>query len=347
MMNRKHMLGLTAAVPFIGLPQSAPAQNLDALYEAAKREGVLSLYSGGVAANSASAVAAFNKRYPGVTITVNGNYSNVTDIKIDKQLAEKKVDCDIASLQTVQDFVRWNRAGEIAPFKFNGWAGIDAEYKDPGGAFVATNINPLTYAYNSKLVKEADVPRSALDFLKPQFRGQAITCYPHDDDATLYLYYTLEQKYGTDFINKYMAMQPEFVEGHLGVCRAIASGKKLVTFDCSTHTALDMKDAGQPIDVRFSPVDETPVFYNTMGIMRAAPHPNAARLFVAWYLSPEQQIATGNWSARPDVPPPKGQQPLSAYRLATRYKEFLVSTSLVQTQRARYLAYTGPVVNRS
>jgi ABC-type Fe3+ transport system substrate-binding protein len=347
MMNRKYMLGLTAAAPFAALPARASSQDLEALYEGAKREGALSLYTGGVAANSASTVAAFNKVYPGITVTVNGDYSNVTDLKIDKQLAQKRVDCDIASLQTVQDFVRWNRAGEIAPFKFDGWAGIPAEFKDPGGAFVATNINPLTYGYNPKLVKEADIPRSALDFLKPQFRGQAITCYPHDDDATLFLFYTLERKYGTEFIQRYMAMQPEWVEGHLGVCKAIASGKKLVTFDCSAHTALDMKDAGQAIDVRFSPVDETPIFYNTMGIMRRAPHPNAARLFISWYLAPAQQIATRNWSARPDVPPPQGQKPLSSYALATRYKEFLVNTSLVATERSRYLAYTGPVVNRS
>ena len=90
----------------------------------------------------------------------------------------------------MQDFVRWTRAGEIAPFKFSGWAGIGAAFKDPRGAFVATNLNPLTYGYNSKLVKESDIPRSAPDFLKPQFRRQAITCYPHDDDATPYLFYT-------------------------------------------------------------------------------------------------------------------------------------------------------------
>jgi ABC-type Fe3+ transport system substrate-binding protein len=345
-MNRKRMLGLTMAAPLAAYARPATAQNL-ALYEAAKREGALTLYTGGVAANSASTVKAFNKRYPGIAVTVNGDYSNVTDLKLDKQLAQKKVDCDIASLQTVQDFVRWTRAGDIAPFKFNGWASIGAPFKDPNGAFVATNLNPLTYGYNPKLVKEADIPRSAPDFLKPQFRGRAITCYPHDDDATLYLFYTLEQRYGTEFIEKYMATQPEFVEGHLGVCKAIASGKKLVTFDCSAHTALDMKNAGQAIDVRFSPVDATPVFFNTMGIMRQAPHPNAARLFIAWYLSPDQQIATANWSARPDVPPPKGQKPLADYQLATAYKEFLVSTSLVETERARYLAYTGPVVNRS
>jgi ABC-type Fe3+ transport system substrate-binding protein len=89
------------------------------------------------------------------------------------------------------------------------------------------------------------------------------------------------------------------------------------------------------------------VFYNTMGIFHSAPHPNAARLFLAWYLAPEQQLATRNWSPRPDVPAPAGQKPLGSYALANRYKEFLVNTSLVETERARYLAYTGPVVNRS
>lgn len=346
-MKRRTVLALTLTAPFAATVRAVAAPDLDVLYEAAKHEGALSLYTGGVAANSASTVAAFTKRYPGITVSVNGDYSNVTDLKIDRQLAAKSVDCDVASLQTVQDFVRWNRAGELVPFKFDGWSAIDAEYKDPGGAFVATNLNPLSIAYNSKLVPSTQAPRSALDFLEPRFHGQAITCYPHDDDATLYLFYALQQKYGQDFIDRYMATKPEFVEGHLGVCKALASGKKLVTFDCSVHTALDMKAAGQPIEVLFSPVDPTPVFFNTMGILRRAPHPNAARLFLAWFLAPEQQIATGNWSPRLDVPPPVGQKPLSAYPLANRYREFLLQTRLVDDLRAMFLAYTGPVVNRS
>jgi ABC-type Fe3+ transport system substrate-binding protein len=345
--DRRRMLAMTCTAPFVLHASPARAQTLDDLFSAAKTEGALTMYTGGASINSVPVVKAFNTRFPGIDVTVIGAYSNVNDVKIDRQLREHQVSADIASFQTIQDFVRWNRAGELMPFKFDGFDLYERRYKDPGGAFVATSLNPLTYAFNTDLVTPAAVPKSALDFLRPRFHGKAITCYPHDDDATLYLFYTLSQKYGWGFIEKYMATRPAFVEGHLGVARAVASGKKLVTFDCSAHMATDMKKKGQPIDVAFSAVDPTPVFYNTSAILRAAPHPNAAKLFTAWYLSREQQLKNGTWSARRDVPPPEGAQPLSSYKLANRYRDFLLDAPLVAHLRKRFLAYTGPVVNKS
>jgi ABC-type Fe3+ transport system substrate-binding protein len=346
-MRRKDvLLAGAAAVVASYAPRAAWAQSEDALYAAARREGVLSLCTGGIAAAFAGTAAAFGKQYPGITVSVNGDYSNVTDLKIDRQLRENLVEVDVANLQTVADFVRWKNAGELQPFHFDGWAGIDAAYKDPDGAYVGLTINPLAYGYNSKLVPLADVPASALDFLKPQFHGQAITCYPHDDDATLYLFYTLEEKYGAGFIEKYMGTQPEFVQGHAGVIRAITTGKKLVTFDCITKFALDAKAAGQPIETVFSPSDATPLFYTGNAIFRRAPHPNAAKLFLSWYVSADQQRSASNYSTRPDVPTPAGYTPLSAVRVANRYREFLADSALVGKLRRRYLAYSGPIVNR-
>jgi len=341
------MLALALVSPLFAGRTSAAAQEVDALYERARSEGALHLYTGGVAANSAGTIAAFNARFPGIALTVTGDYSNVTDSKIDRQLADKRIDADIASLQTVQDFVRWKRMGTLQPFKPDGFETIGPEFKDAGGAFVATNVNPLSYAYNTTLVAAPDVPASALDFLKPQFRGKVVTCYPADDDATLFLFHTLAEKYGWSFVERYMATEPAFVQGHLGGLQWIVAGRKALTFDCSVHTGTDMKKAGQPLEVVFSANDPTPIFYNTVGILRDAPHPNAAKLFVSWFLSREQQIKTQNWSARSDVPPPVGMKPLSGYTLTSRYREFLIDTKLVEDLRARFLALTGPPVNKT
>jgi ABC-type Fe3+ transport system substrate-binding protein len=277
---------------------------------------------------------------------VNGDYSNVTDLKIDRQLRENLIEVDVATLQTIADFVRWKRAGELQPFRFDGWNAIDREYKHPDGMFVGLSLNPLAYGYNSKLVAAADVPRSALDFLKPQFHEQAITCYPHDDDATLYLFHTLEQKYGTHFIEAYMAARPEFVQGHAGVIRALTTGKKMVSFDVITKFALDAKAAGQPIETVFSATDATPIFYTSNAMFKRAPHPNAAKLFLTWYASADQQRNAGNYSARPDVPVPAGFTPLSTLATANHYAGFLADEKWVGTLRRRYLAYSGPIFNR-
>jgi hypothetical protein len=86
-----------------------------------------------------------------------------------------------------------------------------------------------------------DVPRSAQDFLKPGFNGKVITCYPNDDDVTLYLFYTIVQKYGWEFMDKYMATNPQWVRGHLGTARDVASGQAAVTFDTMTNVTLGLK----------------------------------------------------------------------------------------------------------
>jgi ABC-type Fe3+ transport system substrate-binding protein len=344
-MNRRDVLGLALAGPLaLAAGTGARAQD-DGLYAAARSEGALTMYTGGASSNSTSLIKAFNERYPGIDVSVIGAYSNVNDVKIDAQLRDRNVSADIVSFQTVQDFVRWNAAGQLLPYRFPGIEMFDPHYMDANGAFTATNLNPLTYAYNTKLVAPADVPRSAFDFLQPKFAGRTITCYPHDDDATLYLFHTLQQKYGWDFIDRYMKSGPAFVEGHAGVVQAIVAGDKSVSFDCSTHMVAEPQAKGQPIAVVFSRADVTPVFYNTTGILKAAPHPNAAKLFTAWYLSREQQIKTGNWSARRDVPPPAGFEPLASYRLANEYRSFVVNAPLIASLRAKYLAYTGPVVN--
>ena len=80
-------------------------------------------------------------------------------------------------------------------------------------------------------MKPADVPKSALDFLKPEFRGKVVAAYPQDDDATLYDFNSVTQKYGWGYWTKYFANQPKFIQGHLGVARSISSGDNLVTLD--------------------------------------------------------------------------------------------------------------------
>ena len=112
-----------------------------------------------------------------------------------------------------------------------------------------------------------------------------------------------------------MAQQPAFVtSGHAAVSNAIAAGDKLATFD-STSTTPRLKAQGKPIEPVFSQADPTPVFLVGAAIFKDAPHPNAAKLYLTWYLAKEQQSRTGTFSPRADVPPPAGLAPLSSYNI--------------------------------
>jgi ABC-type Fe3+ transport system substrate-binding protein len=181
--------------------------------------------------------------------------------------------------------------------------------------------------------------------LHPRFKGKLVTVYPHDDDAALYLFDTLVRKYGWDYMTRYMAQEPKFIQGHLGVARDVASGAALATFDATVSTVGGQKRAGQPIELAFSEADLTPVFFVTAGLFRDSPNPNAAKLYLTWLLAKEQQGRSGFFSPRADMPPPAGLKPLSSYNTANDYRAFVTNGPMIADLRKRYEAITGPVKN--
>jgi ABC-type Fe3+ transport system substrate-binding protein len=342
-MSRVAMLCIAAGSLIMRGPP-ANAQSIAELYAKAKAEKELVLYTGGPAAPHEARAMLFMQQYPGITVSVTGGFSNVLNAEIEKQMAAGALAIDMAIFQTVQDFVAWKQQDKLLTFKPEGFEHVYPNMRDPDGAYEAMSVSVQTYAYNTAKLSAASAPQSALDFLRPEFAGNVITCYPADDDATLYLFYLIVQKYGWPWMDKYMANKPNFVQGHLDVARSVGSGANIATFD-ATSTVWPFMREGK-VNVVFSPVDETPVFTATGGIFKAAPHPNAAKLYLTWLLAREQQAKTGSFSSRDDVDPPAGFQPLTSYKIGNTYREFVTDTALMTDLRKRFEAYTGPPVNK-
>ena len=332
-----------AAIAMAALP--ARAQSLDDFYAKAKDEGGFSFYVGGPTAPWEARAKLFEERYPGIKISIGGGFSNVLDQKIDAQIAAGKLEVDAAILQTAADFVRWKSHGSLMTFKPDGFDKMDEAFKDPDGAFWATMINVVPYMINTEKVAATDVPNAASDFLKPQFLGKVVTAYPADDDVTLWVFYHIVQKYGWDYMDKYMAQKPNFIQGHLGEQRSIGSGQNIATFDSILDITSELKRQSQPVDSHIPTVDALPIWPLTGAIFKDAPHPNAAKLFLSWLLAPEQQSKLPTWSPRNDVPPPAGFKPLLSYNVANDYRDFLTNQTQVAELRKRFEAYSGPVVN--
>ena len=335
-------LAIAVLLPFTAM--NARAETLQQLYEKAKAERELVFYAGGPAAPHENRAKLFMQQFPGIAVSITGGFSNVLNERIEKQMADKKLAVDMAFFQTVQDFVTWKKQGKLLNFKPDGFDQIYPNFRDPDGAYMSLSANALTYAYNTAAVKPEDAPKSALDFLKPMFQGKMISVYPADDDAALYLFHLIVKKYGWSWMDKYTANKPNYIQGHLSVARSVASGENIVTLDASS-SVWPFKREGK-LEVVFSPEDETPVFTLTGGIFKDAPHPNAAKLYLTWFLAKEQQAKVGSFSSRADVPPPEGFKPLTSYKIANNYREFMIDDKLIAELRKRMEGYTGPPVNK-
>jgi ABC-type Fe3+ transport system substrate-binding protein len=318
---------------------------IDGLYDRAKAEQELALSIGGPTAPWQACADAFQSAYPGIQVTIEGGFSNVLTPEIDSQIAKGKLQVDAAILQTLQDFARWKTERKLLRYMPEGWETIDETFKDLEGDWVGITVNVIAYTYNTELLQPADVPESALDFLKPRFRGKAVTPYPADDDVTLYRFHTIVERYGWEFMDRYMANEPNFIQGHLGALRSISGGENLVTFDMIAALTLAEKAEGHPAELAFPSEDPMPIWAQGAAIFRDAPHPNAAKLFLTWFLAKEQQEKFVGWSVRTDVAPPATLKPIFDYHVANNYAEFVSDEKRLAELRKRFESYTGPVKN--
>jgi ABC-type Fe3+ transport system substrate-binding protein len=324
----------------------AAAETLDELYAKAKAEGEFTFYGGGPQRIYEDWIKQFEARFPGVTVKLTGGYSGGLAPLIDKQLAARKVEVDFVTFQAIQEFLRWKSEGVLLPFKMEGYDELDPTFRDPDGVFTPISVFAIAPAYNTKLVAAQDVPKSALDFLKPVFHGRLITAYPQDDDATLFAFNTIVKKYGWKFMQDYMATQPKFIQGHLGVVRSVASGESLATFDMMVLHTMEEKSQGHSIEVAFATDDPIPVWGQLGAIFKDSPHPNAAKLYLQWYMAKEQQSRIGTWSARRDMPPPLGLKPLLDYKIANDFSDIVTDPKVLADLRKSYAAYVGDITNR-
>src|SRR5436309_2023841 len=81
-----------------------------------------------------------------------------------------------------------------------------------------------------------------------------------------------------------------------------------------------------------------PIASQGAAIFRGAPHPNAAKLYLNWYLSREVQsrMPAGYWPARQDVAPPAGYRPIFEYNVASGFRDFVLDEPRLEELRRRY-----------
>src|ERR1700722_13658958 len=115
-MSRVAMLCIAAGLLIVRGPV-ANAQSIDELYDKAKAEKQLVLYTGGPSAPHEARAKLFMQQFPGIAVSVTGGFSNVLNAEIEKQMAAGALTVDMAIFQTVQDFVAWKQQDKLLAFR--------------------------------------------------------------------------------------------------------------------------------------------------------------------------------------------------------------------------------------
>jgi len=119
-------------------------------------------------------------------------------------------------------------------------------------------------------------------------------------------------------MDRYMAQQPKFIQGHLGVARSLGSGESDASFDNSVSSTNAVKREGGKIALSAPEADPLPVFLHLRGDPQGCPASQCGEALRQ--LVPVQGAAEPHrrlFRARRRCRRPAGLMPLTSYRLAT------------------------------
>jgi ABC-type Fe3+ transport system substrate-binding protein len=132
--------------------------------------------------------------------------------------------------------------------------------------------------------------------VNPEWKGQITSSHPGDDDATLFLYKKYVDTYGWEWLEALARQDVTFRRGTNSPGDAVDAGTSRVGV-AGAHT-------GSPKITWVTPGAGDPflAWGQRAALLHGAPHPEAAKLYLNWMLSPQMQAAGFNgWGVRTDV----------------------------------------------
>jgi iron(III) transport system substrate-binding protein len=313
-MNRRALLA--AAIAATALAGPALAQDRSALVEGARKEGKLALATSVSAANFPKLLEAFAKKYPFIDATT-GLYSAPTGrvmARVDAELQSNNVTVDVLHVANVAPYLDLARRGQLLQYRSPELDAYPPEAQDGAGYWVAGRVVGVIMAYNKNFLPPDKAPKSWADLLKPEFKGKKMIIQNAAAGTQFNQAYMLEQELGLDYLKKLAAQQPVIMATSGQLKDALIRGEALVGATVDHWRAFE-PDAVKAGVVAVYPTEGMPLAIAPVAILKAAPHPNAAKLFVDFMLSEEGQTLINNeimatYSMRKGMKPPEGQLPL-------------------------------------
>lgn len=173
-----------------------------------------------------------------------------------------------------------------------GMKNIPEGAKDSEGLWVGLSARYNCMAYNTRLVKEEDLPRIWEDLLtNPKWRGGNLVLVNRPNLWAHTLWQAKGEEWTKDFLTRlFTEVKPQLRGETMNEARELlAAGKVQAVIPVVAHRIYQRVLAGA--QVGFTCPEPVPVIVGDAGILKRAPHPYAAKVFLNWLLSKEGQIA--------------------------------------------------------
>jgi iron(III) transport system substrate-binding protein len=172
-------------------------------------------------------------------------------------------------------------------------------------------------AYNPKLLKPEDAPRTWKDALDPKYSG-VINTKTSTSGLQHVAWYALKGLYGDEYFQKLAELKPRGFDSYVQQFDRRVSCQDTIVHTAQYSAFLLSKAKGAPIEFVL-PEEGLVLTPGVLGLVTKAPHPNAAQLFMDWFLSAIghriYDEITSLSSPRADAAPPPGGVAIDTIKL--------------------------------
>ena len=255
------------------------------LEDGATTEGEVVLYSSLNNEQIVTLVDAFKKRYPFIKPSF---YRGTSDRVLQRAAMETKAGRYAVDVVTSAGFQLqlMKESGLTQKYVPPEAAFYDDGFKDPDGHWVSVHSLLSSMAYNSQFVKPSEAPKKYEDLLASRWKGR-LGVNLLDPEWYVSLQRRWSKEKARNFLKALAAQQPAVRDGHNITAQLLAAGEFYAASNTYAHIAARIKNQGGPVQYVF---DEPVITYvHPIGLMKAAPHPNAGKLLISFILSAEGQ----------------------------------------------------------
>ncbi|MBC5810538.1 MAG: extracellular solute-binding protein [Candidatus Eremiobacteraeota bacterium] len=315
--NRARFLALAGAAAAGALyPDAASAARKKAvtdadvskLYAAAKKEGTVVWWTAHYAQSAAERVRdAFKAKYPGIEVQFIRQTAQVIYQRLAQDLKSGVHELDVFASTDEAHYLELKRLNALAQFVP---ADVDKTHPmfqklDPDGLYHLGELAFVLINYNPKKVEPAHRWTHLGD---PKYKGQITFGHPAFSGFVGNWVVAMNDKYGWEFFKNVARNNPKINRSINDTVTDIVSGERTIGAG-PDNTTLEKKAEGNAIDLYY-PDDDSVIVVCPVGVLREAPHPNAARLFENFMYSREYSEALVKASCFPirtDVPSVNGK----------------------------------------
>lgn len=278
-----------AAFALLGFASLAHAQvGNPELVAQAKKEGRLVWYTTLSVPEAKQFAGIFESRFPFVKVEIFRSGAGAIANRIFSEYGAKSYRFDIVQGISSRGVIPALKRKEIiGRYESPEYKPLPADLKDREGYWGAMYVNTIVLAYNTRMVKPEEAPKTYEDLLKPMWKGRKIL----NDTENFAWFDGLLKHWGREkglaYFLRLAQQEQVFQRGSRGRIQLVVAGEFPLTIAYGPHVQSYVSQ-GAPID--WVPLEPVVFILDSVSVAQKAPHPSAARLFIDFLFSKESHL---------------------------------------------------------